>query len=79
MKMKKKHPKIDLDNFALVSDDPDDESLPAPRGKAPTKKTPNWEEQAKLQRTRDFGGLVPERSPILDRLCRLLCERELKK
>lgn len=29
-------------------------------------------DQAKLDRTRAFGGLVPERSPLLDSLCRKL-------
>jgi hypothetical protein len=67
--MKKKHPKVDLENFALIPADPDDASLPHPRGSAPEHKEPNALEEAKLQRTRDFGGLVPERSPILNRLC----------
>jgi hypothetical protein len=74
--MKKKHPKVDLDNFALLTADQDDDSLPKPRGSDPEHKVPDSLEEAKLQRTRDFGGLVPERSPILDRLCQTVGKLE---
>lgn len=66
--MKKKHPEVDLENFALIPATPDDRSLPAPLGGPAPKFNPKWEEEAKYDRTMDFGGLVPERSPILDSL-----------
>jgi hypothetical protein len=73
--MKTGKPQKDMENFSLLILAPDDKSLPKPRyGVNTKKKTPNLEEEAKLKRIIDFGGLVPERSPILDRLCRKVGE-----
>ena len=73
--MKKKHPPVDLENFALIPAEKDDSDLPPPRGRYPKKKTADPWEEIKLQETKDFGGLVPERSPVLDRLCALLGDK----
>ena len=60
--------------FALISFAEDDPALPPPRGKVPKHKNPNSWEQIKMERTRALGGLVPERSPFLDRLARMIGE-----
>jgi hypothetical protein len=48
-------PVLNLESVA-----PDDPSLPRPRGKLPPARKTNIHEAARLKRTRDFGGLVPE-------------------
>jgi hypothetical protein len=46
---------------------------PKPRGEAFNEVgSPDPRELDKLERTRALGGLVPERSPFLDDLCRRL-------
>jgi hypothetical protein len=48
-------PVLNLESVA-----PDDPKLPKPRGKLPPERKTNIHEAARLKRTRDFGGLVPE-------------------
>lgn len=68
--MKSRHKSIvknpDPENALFVLDYCD----PIKRRKA--KKDIDPQEQDKLNRTIAFGGLVPERSPIIDMLCRKL-------
>lgn len=61
-----------MTTFKLESCRPDDRTLPKAPGKAPRKRKPRRAELDKLQATIARGGLVPERSEFLERLCRQL-------
>jgi hypothetical protein len=60
------------EDFVLESYSDHDPSLPLARSVAKRKRPvkPHPYEAAKLEATRKLGGLVPERSVLLDRLCR---------
>jgi hypothetical protein len=50
-----------VEDLVLDSLEPDDKSLPKPRGWMDKKRTPKSDELAKLEATRKLGGLVPDR------------------
>ena len=58
---KRNRPQVDLNDFKLISEEP--ENRPVRR------RGIDIEELDKLEATKRFGGLIPERSPILDSLC----------
>jgi hypothetical protein len=77
--MKKKEVKqVSLKDLALAVD-PADKTLPKPRGGVKKTPIPDTGELAKLEATHKLGGLVPERSPFLDELCRKVGSLEMKK
>jgi hypothetical protein len=72
--MKRKVPLPEPETLILDSSSPDDPTLPRPPHSRGWKQTPASQReleklQLKLERTLKLGGLVPERSYLLDRLC----------